>query len=45
MTCVTMGQSTEGRYITYFFIDIKATVGSYELRSYGGEQYDRQGVP
>ena len=32
------GQSTEARYITNFFIDLKATVGTYELRSYGGEQ-------
>ena len=27
------------------FTDLEATVGSYELRSYGGEQKDRQGDP
>ena len=25
--------------------DIEATVGTYELRSYGGKQYYRHGVP
>ena len=25
--------------------DMEATVGTYELRSYSGEQCDRQGVP
>ena len=33
-----MGQSTEARYIKNFFIDLKVTVGTYELCSYGGEQ-------
>ena len=34
------------RYLTNFlFIDLEATMGTYELRSYGGEQYDRQGGP
>ena len=34
-----LGQFMEARYITtIFFIDLKATVGTYELRSYGGEQ-------
>ena len=25
-------------------IDLDATLGNYELRSYGGDQYDRQGT-
>ena len=31
------------RYLQTFFIDLKTTVGTYELCSYGGEQLDRQG--
>ena len=30
------GQSTEG--VTSVFIDLEATVGTYEFRSYDGEQ-------
>ena len=31
------------RYFTNFlFVDLKATVGTYELRCYGGKQWDRQ---
>ena len=33
-------------YFTNFrFSDLEATMGTYELRSYGVEQYDRQGGP
>ena len=48
VTLISQGQSTEAVTSQTFFIDlkVKATVGTYELRSYGGgEQQDRQGVP
>ena len=42
----TIGWVHEGRYFTnVLFIDLEATVGTYELRSYGVEQNDIQGVP
>ena len=31
--------------VTTYLSTWEATVGTYELRSYGGEQEDRQGVP
>ena len=30
---------------TFLFIDLEATVGTYELRSFGGEQKDRHEGP
>ena len=33
-----LGSVHGARYITNFFIDLKATMGTYELCSYGGEQ-------